>query len=116
MESSLLLERKSERSCQGDLHCHASRNRKLTSRLTAIASAEAAKTAREEARNILEGYLYKLSNMLDPETDRRAIQDFSTPAERDVMSKLVAETFDWLSEHAETANEKELRAKRIELE
>lgn len=54
--------------------------------------------------------------MLDPETDRKAIQDFATEGERDIMSKLVAETFDWMSEHAETANEKDLRLKRIALE
>lgn len=54
--------------------------------------------------------------MLDPETDRRALFDFATEDERDVLSKLVAETFDWMGEHAETANGKDLLAKRIALE
>lgn len=84
--------------------------------LTSIASAEAAKAAREEARNILESYLYKLSSLLDPETDRRVLFDFSTEKERDTLSKAVAETFDWMSDHAETASEKELKGKRMAME
>ena len=78
--------------------------------------AEAAKTAREEARNILESYLYKLSNLLDPETERRVLHEFSTEKERDAIAKAVAETFDWLSENAETASERDLRAKRLAIE
>lgn len=54
--------------------------------------------------------------MLDPETDRRVLIEFSNEKERDLISKAVAETFDWLSDNAETASEKELKAKRLHIE
>ena len=81
-------------------------------RLTSIASYEKAKNAREEARNLLEGYLYRLSGFLSPEAENRALWDYGTEKERNIMQKLVTETFDWLSEHAEKAEEKILLEKR----
>lgn len=84
--------------------------------MTSISLAEAAKNAREEARNVLESYLYKLSNLLDPDTDKKVLIEFSTDEERDKIAKAVAETFDWMGDHAETASEKELKAKRQAIE
>lgn len=60
--------------------------------------------------------MYKLSNLLDPNTDKKVLFDFSTEEERDKIAKAVAEAFDWMSEHAETATEKELKAKRQTIE
>ena len=87
----------------------------MNPRLTSIGAYEAAKVSREEARNLLEGYLYRLSGLLSPDADNRAVQDYSTESERAAMSKLLKETFEWLSEHAERAEEKALRAKRSDL-
>ena len=88
----------------------------LTVRLTAIASYESTKTAREEARNLLEGYLYRLSGLLDPEAENRGIQDYSTAAERDALAVLLRSTFEWLGHHAEKADEQSLQAKRSALQ
>lgn len=85
-------------------------------RLSSIVSYESSKVSREEARNGLEGYLYRLSNLLSPDADNKALWDFSTEKERDGLNKLVASTFHWLSDHAESADEKTLRANRAGLE
>ncbi|KAI9637842.1 Hsp70 protein-domain-containing protein [Dioszegia hungarica] len=85
-------------------------------RLASIASFEAARTSREEARNMLEGYLYRLTGLLDPQTDNTALQEYSKPDEQDKLRVLKEETFEWLLENAEGADEKTLREKRTELE
>ena len=85
-------------------------------RLISIASFESAKAAREEARNLLEGYLYRLQSFLDPGSETRALHDFSTPEERETLSRLLKETFEWLGDNAEGATEKVLKAKRAALE
>lgn len=84
--------------------------------LASIASFEAARTSREEARNMLEGYLYRLTGLLDPQTDNTALQEYSKPDEQDKLRVLKEETFEWLLENAEGADEKTLREKRTELE
>lgn len=84
--------------------------------LSSIAAYESAKSAREEARNLLEGYMYRLSGLLQPEPEIKALKDFSTESERAVLSKALAETFEWLSDNAERADEKTLRSKRSDLE
>ena len=94
----------------------AEEKRKIKARLASISAAEAAKAAREEARNILEGYLYKMSNLLDENADVKVLYDFATKKEREEISKIVSSTFEWLSDHAETASEKELRGKRMDIE
>lgn len=88
----------------------------LTTRLGAIATYEKAKAAREEARNVLEGYLYRLQGLLDDGSENRALHDFATEAERKALRRLLDDTFAWLSDNAETAEEKVLRARRGDLE
>lgn len=90
--------------------------RTTMSRLTSTAQHESAKTSREEARNLLEGYLYRLQAMLDPEGDNPALREYSTASEQKKISKLLKETFEWLSDHAEKADEKTLRDKRAALQ
>ena len=85
-------------------------------RLTSIGAFEAAKTAREEARNRLEGHLYRLTGLLKHESYNRALQDYATEPERNALSKLLGETFEWLTEHADRADETILRSKRSDLE
>ncbi|RXK35481.1 hypothetical protein M231_07259 [Tremella mesenterica] len=90
--------------------------RSTMSQLSAVASFEAAKTAREEARNLLEGYLYRLSGLLDDDAENRALHEFATKEEREKMGKLMRESFEWLGEHAERADEMTLKLKRAALE
>ncbi|WWD16084.1 hypothetical protein CI109_100509 [Kwoniella shandongensis] len=90
--------------------------RTTLARLTSIANFEASRAAREEARNSLEGYLYRLSGFLSEDADNKSLQDYSTKDEQEKLKKLLDETFEWLGEHAETAEEKVLRAKRDALE
>lgn len=84
-------------------------------RLNSIATFESAKHAREEARNVLEGYLYRLQSLLADDAENRAIHDFAKPDEKSKLAKLLGETFDWLYENAEEADEPTLRTKRNEL-
>ncbi|ORY24982.1 heat shock protein 70 family [Naematelia encephala] len=100
----------------GSKHMTGEEKRTAQARLISIKAFESAKTAREEARNLLEGYLYRLSGLLASDADNRALHDYATQQERDVMNKLLRETSEWLSEHAEHADEKTLRVKRAELE
>ena len=44
------------------------------------------------------------------------MKDYSTESERSTLSKLLHETFEWLTDNAERADEKVLRAKRSDLE
>ncbi|ORX33442.1 Hsp70 protein-domain-containing protein [Kockovaella imperatae] len=84
-------------------------------RLTSIAAYEKAKFAREEARNLLEGYLYRLSGLLSPDAENRALWEYGTQKEREGLQKLMEETFEWLGDHAEKAEEKTLVEKRSTL-
>ncbi|KAK4684151.1 hypothetical protein P7C73_g6049, partial [Tremellales sp. Uapishka_1] len=90
--------------------------RTTLARLTSVAEFETAKAAREEARNLLEGYLYRLSNLLSPDADNKALHEFATTSERESIKKLVGETMEWLGDEAERAEEKVLRKKRSDLE
>jgi len=83
--------------------------------LSSIAAFESAKHAREEARNLLEGYLYRLSNFLSLDSDNKALREYSNEEERARLSDLLEKTFEWLGENAEKADEKTLRAKRSAL-
>jgi hypoxia up-regulated 1 len=81
-------------------------------RLKSISSFESAKHAREEARNVLEGYLYRLQGLLADDAENTAIHDFAKKDEKAKLKQSVAETFDWLQDNAEKADEVTLRQKR----
>ncbi|KAE8541058.1 hypothetical protein D1P53_002412 [Cryptococcus gattii VGV] len=85
-------------------------------RLISIYAFEAAKASREEARNSLESYLYALQNSLNNDDGPTALTDFSTPVEQQALKKLLDETFEWLGENDEVAEESKLRRKLAELE
>ncbi|KAL0254068.1 hypothetical protein I308_101447 [Cryptococcus tetragattii IND107] len=90
--------------------------RVTNARLISISAFEAAKASREEARNSLESYLYALQNSLNNDDGPTALTDFSTPAEQQALKKLLDETFEWLGENDEVAEEAKLRRKLAELE
>lgn len=87
----------------------------MIARLRAIDAAEAAVRAREEARNILEGYLYRMRDLLqeDGETPFRRC---SKEAERQAMREKLEETFAWMHDHADDATTAELRERKAALE
>ncbi|WWC61044.1 uncharacterized protein I303_103622 [Kwoniella dejecticola CBS 10117] len=90
--------------------------RTTQARLQSIASFESAKFAREEARNLLEGYLYRLSGLLSQDADNKALHEYASAKERDTLRKLVDKSMEWLGDHAETADEATLKGKRADLE
>lgn len=84
--------------------------------LAAINQVEADISARAEGRNILEGYLYRLSGLLGPDAPSDALQRFGTEDERAKLSSGVQEAFEWMSEEAEGADVATLLKKRSTLE
>ncbi|KAH7927208.1 actin-like ATPase domain-containing protein [Leucogyrophana mollusca] len=84
-------------------------------KLRAIDNKEAAKVRKEEARNTLEGYLYRLRDLLDdgPETP---FKKCSKASEREVLSKEVKNTISWLHDEGEQADTAQLWGKRTMLE
>ncbi|WWC69381.1 uncharacterized protein I206_103320 [Kwoniella pini CBS 10737] len=90
--------------------------RTTQARLQSIATFESAKFAREEARNLLEGYLYRLSGLLSEDADNKALHEYATAKERETLRKLVDKSMEWLGDHAETADEATLKGKRSDLE
>ncbi|KAI6117497.1 heat shock protein 70 family [Pisolithus croceorrhizus] len=84
-------------------------------RLRALDNMEVSKQFREEAFNTLEGYLYKLRDLLDdgPETP---FMKCSKPSEREAISRKVADTSAWLHSDGESADMSTLLGKRRALE
>ncbi|KAI0092319.1 HSP70-domain-containing protein [Irpex rosettiformis] len=75
-------------------------------RLRTIDLAEAATRRKEEARNALEAYLYRVRDLLEEEGDT-PFRKCSTEEERKALGKKLEDTFDWLHEdgdHASTAD------------
>jgi len=71
--------------------------------------------AREEAHNTLEGYLYKLRDLLDdgPETP---FMKCSQQSERQTLSQKLSETIAWLHDEGDAADTTKLWEKRSALE
>ncbi|KAF8515704.1 Hsp70 protein-domain-containing protein [Hysterangium stoloniferum] len=71
-------------------------------RLVAIDQAERAKQRREDARNVLEAYLYRLRDLLDSDSSS-TFMTYSKESERSELSRQLEETFHWLSESGDAA-------------
>lgn len=84
-------------------------------RLRALDNMEMSKQLREEAHNTLEGYLYKLRDLLSdgPETP---FAKCSQPSERQTLSNKLSETIEWLHDEGDTADTLQLWEKRSVLE
>ncbi|KAI9158620.1 Hypoxia up-regulated protein 1 [Paramyrothecium foliicola] len=85
---------------------------KAKDRLKAFAASDKARMLREEALNQLEGYTYKVRDLLESETFIEA----STEAERSQLSKTLGVVSEWLYEDGVDASRAELKAKLKELE
>lgn len=86
------------------------------SRLAAINAVEMAAVERGDAVNYLEGYLYRLRNMLSPDATNKALHDFSSSHEKSALTTAVEEAFEWLAEHVEAAETAILHKKREAVE
>ncbi|TFK82826.1 actin-like ATPase domain-containing protein [Polyporus arcularius HHB13444] len=85
-------------------------------RLKAIDAEEASKRRREEARNTLEAYVYRLRDLLEDESTEAPFVKCSQSAERKAISEKLAETYTWLQEHGDDATTMEYIDKRTALE
>ncbi|KAG0144201.1 hypothetical protein CROQUDRAFT_80184 [Cronartium quercuum f. sp. fusiforme G11] len=77
-----------------------------------LKAAETRKKNREEARNELESYTYKLRDRLT----NSILIEFSTNGEIQNLTSTRDEVSDWLNDFGEIATIKELKSKKIELE
>ncbi|KAL6308933.1 actin-like ATPase domain-containing protein [Sparassis latifolia] len=84
-------------------------------RLIAVDNEEAMKRRKEEARNSLEGYLYRLRDLLDDESDTPFMK-CSQEAERQKMAEKLQEALSWLHEYGDDAQTREYLDKRSVLE
>ncbi|KIO24390.1 hypothetical protein M407DRAFT_15428 [Tulasnella calospora MUT 4182] len=84
------------------------------SRLAEIAARETAKVQREQAYNLLEGFLYRLRDLF--EDDSSAFHEFAQPDEQTRLSDKLATTMTWLHDKGDEASADVLFAKRAELE
>lgn len=85
-------------------------------RLRAIDQQEAAKTRKDEARNTLEGYLYRLRDLLDEENRDTPFKKCSKASERKEITEKLEASFTWLHEHGDVAETSQFLDKRISLE
>ena len=85
--------------------------------LLAVDQAELAERQREEARNALEGYIYRLRDLLDESTSSITVfAEYSTPEERSKLFKLVDLTSEWLNEESDKAHTAEFQQKKEALQ
>ena len=76
-------------------------------RLLALDRLEAGKRAREEVRNSLEGYLYRVRDLLEDDSTGSPFVKCSQEKERKAMEKKLKESFNWLSEYDDVASTKD---------
>ncbi|KAG2078423.1 actin-like ATPase domain-containing protein [Suillus decipiens] len=84
-------------------------------RLRALDNMEMSRQLREEAHNSLEGYLYKLRDLLNDGPETPFIK-CSQPSERQTLSDKLSEITAWLHEEGDTADRLQLWEKRSTLE
>ncbi|KAL4245181.1 Heat Shock Protein 70 (HSP70) [Abortiporus biennis] len=84
-------------------------------KLATIDRQEAAKRRLEEARNSLEGYLYRIRDLLEDNSES-PFNKCSQDAERAALKDRMEETFEWLHEHGDHAKTHEYLEKRTAVE
>ncbi|KAI0052486.1 actin-like ATPase domain-containing protein [Auriscalpium vulgare] len=89
--------------------------REARDRLIELEQKEAAKALREEQRNVLEGYLYRLRDLLDGDGDQPFIK-CSTEKERTTLGWKLEEVSGWFHREEETADTQSFIEKRQYLE
>lgn len=84
-------------------------------RIIAVDQAERLRAKTEEARNMLEGYLYRLRDLLDGE-ETSPFMLYSKPEERKKLEDKFGENMNWFHEDGEEADMAELWRRRDEME
>jgi hypoxia up-regulated 1 len=77
-----------------------------------LEAAELRKKRREEARNVLEGYLYSVRDLVES----AAFGEASKEAERQKITELQEQTTEWMWSEGDMAPTKDLREKKTALE
>ncbi len=85
-------------------------------RLAAIDREEASKQRRGEARNSLEGYLYRVRDLLEDENSETPFKKCSQEQERQIIQSKLEEGFNWLHEHGDDADTKQYIDQRASIE
>ena len=83
--------------------------------LIKMEAADAAIAAREEQRNILEGYLYKLRDLLESDSQHPFVRHSQDP-ERRAISRQLKDISNWFNTYADDAQTKDFVGKRSSLE
>lgn len=86
------------------------------SRLRAIDLEEAAKNRKDEARNTLESYLYRMRDLLDDENKDAPFKKCSKESERAAIAEKLEDSFTWLHDRGDIAETSQFLDKRISLE
>ncbi|EPQ55862.1 actin-like ATPase domain-containing protein [Gloeophyllum trabeum ATCC 11539] len=95
----------------------AAEKRKARDRLAEVDYDEKAKQRKEEARNMLESYLYRLRDLLeDRDNENSPFVKCSQESERRALEQKLRDAFAWLQEKADEAETSQLIGKRNELE
>jgi hypoxia up-regulated 1 len=90
-------------------------SRECSVSLIKMEAEEAAIAAREEQRNILEGYLYKLRDLLDSDSQHPFVTH-SQDLERRAISRQLKDVSNWFHTHSDDAQTKDFVEKRTALE
>jgi hypoxia up-regulated 1 len=77
---------------------------------------EAAKQRREEARNTLEGYLYRVRDLLADENEEHPFRKCSQASERKALAEKLEESITWLHEKGDVAETYQFYDKRNAVE
>jgi len=86
------------------------------SRLRVLDNEEAARNRKDEARNTLEGYLYRLRDLAENESQDTPFKKCSTESERQAIMEKLEESFLWLHDKGDVAETSHFLDKRIVLE
>jgi hypoxia up-regulated 1 len=77
---------------------------------------EAAKQRKEEARNSLESYLYRVRDLLDEENRDTPFKKCSQDSERKLIGEKLADLISWLHDKGDIAETSQFLDKRNALE
>lgn len=83
--------------------------------LTGILEQERNKARREESLNLLEGYLYRLRDLLEGDATS-PFHEFVQPEEHARLARGLQDTLTWLHEEGQTADASTLKHMRDKLE
>jgi hypoxia up-regulated 1 len=85
---------------------------KANDRLKAFSASDKARVQRDEAQNQLEGYIYRIRDILEDES----LLAVSTEAERTKIAKQASEASEWLSDEGDEATKDELKTRLKKLQ